>query len=67
MAGVLGVAATDTAEYDGLLVVVAVALAGMAAGRLIGRAFDRPKAFYPTWFCFWVEVAACGALMVARG
>jgi hypothetical protein len=65
MAGVLIVAATDPAEHAGMVVAVAVALLGMAAGRVIGRFFDRPKAFYPAWFYFWVEIVAGGVLLVA--
>jgi hypothetical protein len=46
----------------GAVVAVAVALAGMAAGRLVGRVVDRPSAFYPIWFYFWVELVAAGLL-----
>jgi hypothetical protein len=65
IAGLLGWAATEPAEHDGILITVAVAVFGMAAGRLIGRVFDRPKSFYPTWFYFWVEVVA-GTLLLVR-
>ena len=47
------------------MIAVAVALAGMAAGRLIGRIVDRPAAFYPSWFYFWVEVALAAVLWLA--
>ena len=47
---------------EGAVVAVAVALVGMAAGRLVGRVFDRPSAFYPIWFYFWVELIAAGLL-----
>lgn len=49
---------------QGVLAAVGVALLGMAAGRLTARAVERPKAFYPSWFYFWVE-AAGGALLLA--
>ena len=66
IAGLLGWAATDPARFYGLLIAVAVSVFGMAAGRLIGRLFDRPKSFYPTWFYFWVEVLA-GAVLLLSG
>ncbi|WP_214411261.1 DUF4345 family protein [Sphaerisporangium fuscum] len=47
----------------GVVVTVAVSLLGMAFGRLVGRAVERPAAFYPVWCYFWVEVAAAGALL----
>jgi hypothetical protein len=48
-----------------MLVALGVAVAGMAVGRLIGRAFDRPSGFYPVWVFFWLEVAMAAALLVA--
>ncbi|RJL36213.1 DUF4345 domain-containing protein [Bailinhaonella thermotolerans] len=47
----------------GVVVTVAVALLGMAFGRLVGRAVERPAAFYPVWCYFWVELAAGAALL----
>jgi hypothetical protein len=49
----------------GVLVTVAVALLGMAFGRLVARAVERPAAFYPLWCYFWVEVVAAGALLAS--
>jgi len=49
----------------GAVVAVAVALLGMAFGRLVARAFERPSAFYPTWFYFWVELAGAGLLLAS--
>ncbi|MFI1730243.1 DUF4345 family protein [Streptomyces acidicola] len=40
---------------SGVVLTVAVSLAGMAFGRLVARAVERPSAFYPSWFYFWVE------------
>jgi hypothetical protein len=52
--------------HGGVLLTVAAALFGMAGGRLLGRLRDRPSAFYPVWFYFWVEVVAGALLLVAR-
>ncbi|WP_425300202.1 hypothetical protein [Nocardia flavorosea] len=49
-----------------MVLAVAVALAGMAAGRVISRVFDAPAAFYPTWFYFWVETLAAAALLTVN-
>jgi hypothetical protein len=66
IAALLGVAAVDPGAHGGVLLAVAVALYGMAGGRLVGRVFDRPDAFYPVWFYFWVEVVAATALLIAQ-
>ncbi|WP_435280701.1 DUF4345 domain-containing protein [Streptomyces koelreuteriae] len=47
---------------SGVVLTVAVSLAGMAFGRLVARAVERPSAFYPSWFYFWVE--AVGAVVL---
>lgn len=65
IAGLLVVAAIDAEIRRGAVIAVAVALAGMAAGRLVGRVFDRPAAFYPTWLYFWVELVLAAALWLA--
>ncbi|WP_394832662.1 DUF4345 domain-containing protein [Pendulispora rubella] len=49
----------------GAVVAVAFALLGMAFGRLVARLFERPSAFYPTWFYFWVELAGAGLLLAS--
>jgi hypothetical protein len=66
IAALLGIAALDPDAHRGVLLTVAVALFGMAGGRLLGRLRDRPSAFYPVWFYFWVEVVAGALLLVAR-
>lgn len=49
----------------GAVTAVAAALLGMAGGRLIARAVDKPCGFYPIWFYFWVEIAGAAALLLA--
>jgi len=49
----------------GIVLAAAVALAGMALGRLVARAVERPSAFYPAWFFFWVEVLGAGLLVAS--
>ena len=67
IAALLAVAALgDPATADGILVAVAVALGGMAAGRLLGAAFDRPSSAYPVWVYFAIEVGGAAALLAAR-
>jgi uncharacterized protein DUF4345 len=66
VAALLGFAAFDPHTHGDVLLTVAVALFGMAGGRLLGRLRDRPSAFYPVWFYFWVEVVAGALLLVAR-
>ena len=65
MAGVLGYAALHPAASDAILITVAVALAGMAVGRLISAVVDDRTAFYPNWFYFLVEVVLAAALVFA--
>ncbi len=67
VAGALFWSATTTGELGrGVVVAVAVALAGMAAGRVVSRVLDAPAAFYPVWFYFWVETLAAAALLVVN-
>jgi len=65
IAGMLALAATGHSAREGILITVAAALAGMALGRLISGVVDRPKAFYPNWFYFIVEIVAGTALLWA--
>ena len=68
IAGMLALAATGHPAREGILITVAAALGGMAFGRLVSGLVDRPKAFYPNWFYFLVEVIAAAALTwAARG
>ena len=66
VAALLGVAAADGGgAREGILVAVGVALAGMAFGRLVARAFERPSGFYPVWLFFGVEVVGAAGLIAA--
>ena len=49
----------------GVLVAVAVALVGMAAGRVIAALAGERTTFYPNWFYFLVELALAAALLLA--
>ena len=65
IAGVLALAASGHPARDGILITVAAALGGMAFGRLVSGLIDRPKAFYPNWFYFVVEVVGAAGLLWA--
>jgi len=65
IAGVLGYAALHPPASTAILITVAVALAGMAVGRLISAVVDDRTAFYPNWFYFLVEVVLAAALVLA--
>jgi uncharacterized membrane protein YeaQ/YmgE (transglycosylase-associated protein family) len=62
IAGMLAIALTGHPAREGILITVAAALGGMAFGRLVSGLVDRPKAFYPNWFYFLVEIAGAAAL-----
>ena len=64
IAGMLAVAALgDSSSADGIIYAVAFALAGMAGGRLVGAAIERPAGAYPVWVYFAVEIAGSAALL----
>jgi len=65
IAGVLVYAALNPAVSHAILITVAIALAGMAVGRLISASVDERTAFYPNWFYFLVEVVLAAALVLA--
>jgi uncharacterized membrane protein YeaQ/YmgE (transglycosylase-associated protein family) len=68
IAGMLALALTGHPARDGILITVAAALGGMSFGRLVSVVIDRPKAFYPNWFYFLVElVGAAGLWWAATG
>jgi uncharacterized membrane protein YeaQ/YmgE (transglycosylase-associated protein family) len=64
IAGMLVLALVNDSAREGILITVSAALGGMAFGRLVSGAIDRPKAFYPNWFYFVVEIAGSAALLL---
>ncbi|MGW0157705.1 DUF4345 family protein [Mycobacterium sp. NPDC003323] len=66
IAGVLGYAliASDGVR-SGIVLTVGVALAGMAAGRVISAVLGDRTPFYPNWFYCLVEAVAAAALFWA--
>lgn len=64
-AGVLGYAMLHPELRSGVLLAVAVALVGMAAGRLLSALAGERTAFYPNWFYFLVELILAAALLLA--
>jgi hypothetical protein len=48
---------------EGILVTVGFALAGMAAGRVVGALADRPGGLWPVWVFFGIEVVCTGILL----
>jgi hypothetical protein len=66
VAAVLAVAALENpATADGIVVAVAIALFGMAGGRLASAALERPRSAYPVWVFFLIEVVSGVALLLA--
>ena len=68
VAGLLFFAAFDAYGIRSVAAVtVAVALLGMAFGRIVSAVADRPTRFYPVWFYFVVELVLAGLLLSAAG
>lgn len=65
IAGVLVYAIAVEEVREGVSLAVGVALLGMAFGRLVACAFERPDRFYPSWFYFGVEALGGGVLVLA--
>ncbi len=66
VAGVLVLAGGwPAAVREGILLAVAIALVGMASGRLVGLAVERPARFYPVWFWLCAELAMAVVLSAA--
>ena len=64
MAVLLIVAALQSGDVqDGVALAVGVALGGMAIGRLIGMATERPRRWHPTITFLIIEVVAAVALV----
>jgi hypothetical protein len=51
---------------DGVLVAVALALAGMAVGRVVSMLLERSARFYPTVLYLIVEAGLAAALLAVR-
>ncbi|CCH30251.1 DUF4345 domain-containing protein [Actinosynnema sp. NPDC047251] len=65
VAGALAVAEFHGGDLRrGVTLTVALALTGMAVGRVVSRLVDRPTAFHPVWFYCCVEVVAGGTLFL---
>jgi hypothetical protein len=65
IAGVLAFAALRPEFRTGIGLTVGIALAGMAAGRVVSALAGDRTAFYPNWFYFLVEIVASAALLFA--
>lgn len=63
IAAVLAYAVADDALRGGIALTVAAALLGMAFGRLVARAVERPEGWYPSWFYFGVELLGGAVLL----
>lgn len=67
VAAALALAAADTGDLrSGVLLAIALALAGMAAGRMVSFLIERPRRFYPTGLFLLVEIVLAAALLAAR-
>ncbi|MEU7893976.1 DUF4345 family protein [Nonomuraea sp. NPDC049152] len=62
----LALAMNDVGLRDGVTTTIALALAGMAAGRIVSMVVERPSRFYPTVFYLLVEAALAAALSAAH-
>jgi uncharacterized protein DUF4345 len=66
LGALLAVAALgNPSTAEGIYVAVAVALVGMAGGRVVSAAVERPASLYPVWVYFLVEVGGAAALFAA--
>ena len=55
----------DPATAEGMVVASAFGLVGMAGGRLVSAANERPSGVYPVWVYFALELVAAGLLLAA--
>ena len=65
VAALLAVALGDESIREGMVLAVAISLAGMAAGRLVSIALERPRGVFPVWTYLTIELVAAGALVAA--
>ena len=63
VAGVLAYALARPELRSGIVLAVAVALIGMAFGRIVSALVGDRTTFYPNWFYLLVELVAAGALL----
>ncbi|BBZ74995.1 membrane protein [Mycolicibacterium anyangense] len=64
IAGVLGYGLLHPPLRTGIVLTVALALAGMALGRVVSTLCGDRTSFYPNWFYCLVEIVAAAALML---
>ena len=64
VAALLAAALTLDNIREGVLVTIAVAMAGMAAGRILSFAIERTEGLYPALFCA-IEIALAAMLLTA--
>ena len=65
-AALLAVAAIgDPGTAEGIVVAFAFALFGMAGGRLVSAAGERPSGPFPVWIYFAVEIVGGALLLLA--
>ncbi len=65
IAALLAVAALgEPTTADGIVIAVAVATLGMAAGRLLAAVRERPSGLYPVWTYFAIEIVMAAALLL---
>lgn len=65
IAALLVASAGVPALRSGVLAAVATALGGMAAGRVVSAAVERPGRFYPCWFYALAETVMAAVLVAA--
>jgi hypothetical protein len=66
MAAVLFAALRLPTIRPGVLLCAAAALAGMAGGRIVAAAIERPRSLYPSWFYCALEALMAAALWASR-
>ena len=67
VAGLLFAAPVLPTLAPGIYLTVALALGGMAAGRVVAAAVESPRGFYPAWFYCGLEVVMAAILLLAAG